>query len=326
MHLSQYLTSSFLVFLCQSFQLSAQTTFISSGTGGDWSLASTWLNASVPGNDDNVIVTSGRVVTHPANEVINRIEIESGGQLISNARINIDGSHTINGEHSGTGRVQLRGSNDTIAGTDSITTSSIMRINNKRIIVAGSDFTRNGQNTRCPNNDTLFNFGTFATNRSIKGNGTSLVPLKLSAKFGKAQLHYQNDIFRDDFCVLLWNTTTNEQTLLDHSGLINIEFDSDNSELEYMVVVSRNSDGNISACEQLLSLDEKNQNKSIAYYSNNSITVETNGLNQKHQILDTKGRLVKTGRASDNVIPLEGLAPSVYFLQMDEGILKFIHQ
>jgi hypothetical protein len=54
--------------------------------------------------------------------------------------------------------------------------------------------------------------------------------------------------------------------------------------------------------------------------------VETNGLNQKYQILDTKGRLVKTGRASDNVIPLEGLAPSVYFLQMDEGILKFIHQ
>ena len=71
--------------------------------------------------------------------------------------------------------------------------------------------------------------------------------------------------------------------------MINIEFDSDNSELEYMVVVSRNSDGNISACEQLLSLDEKNQNKSIAYYSNNSITVETNGLNQKYQILDTKG-------------------------------------
>jgi hypothetical protein len=41
------------------------------------------------------------------------------------------------------------------------------------MIIAGSNLTRNSQNTRCPNNDTLFNYGTFTTDRSINGQGTS---------------------------------------------------------------------------------------------------------------------------------------------------------
>lgn len=170
---SQFILLILSTLLFWTSDILAQVSFVSSGTGGDWSLASTWGNAGVPGNNDHAIISSGTVVSHGVNEIITRIEIESGGELQSNARLTVRGSYTNDGLHSGTGRVQLQGTNDTIAGSGTITTTSIFRVDNERTIISGANLTRTGQNLRSPNNATLFNFGTLTIDRGITGNGTT---------------------------------------------------------------------------------------------------------------------------------------------------------
>ena len=162
---------------------------------------------------------------------------------------------------------------------------------------------------------------------AISASGKNILPLKMSSLEGNAQLRYQNDIYRDDFCVILWNTTTNEQLLLDQTRSVDIEFESDETILEYMVVISRNEDGIKSAYEQLLIIAEQpSQSENIGYYTGQTIVLNNASTQKEYRLLDATCRTIRKGRAQNGQIPVNELAPSVYLLQMDDGILKFIHQ
>ena len=168
-----------ILILLTSVAFTQAQTF-TSVTTGNWEDGGTWGNTSpgtngvdYPANNDNVIITNGTVVTHVNQERPRLLEIQSGGQLISGNTLRVRGRYTNNGTHSGTAQVRLQGSNDTITGTGLISTSSIFRVNNKRRILSGSDLTRTNGNVRCPNNDTLFNYGTLRIeNNTLAGNST----------------------------------------------------------------------------------------------------------------------------------------------------------
>ncbi|GAB4379061.1 MAG: hypothetical protein Kow0075_09440 [Salibacteraceae bacterium] len=149
----------------------SQTTYTSSQSG-NWSSATTWGGAGVPGNNDHAVISSGTVVTHTANEVITNLTINSNGELVSSARLRVLGNYTNNGIHSGSGRVQLRNPGSNISGTGNYTGTQTFRVDNKRTVLPGSSLTFTN-NFRCPNNDTLFNHGTLNLSRSMVGNNTT---------------------------------------------------------------------------------------------------------------------------------------------------------
>lgn len=155
--LSAFPVVALFIVQCQTF---AQT--YTSVQSGNWNSAATWGNtgSNYPGNNDNVIISAGTTVTHGSNKTINRLIIQPTGELVSNARLSVNGSYTNNGTHSGSNQVRLQGSNDSISGTGTITTTTAFRVDNKRTILPGSNLTRSGSVLRCPNNDTLFNYGT----------------------------------------------------------------------------------------------------------------------------------------------------------------------
>lgn len=160
-----------IVIVLAAIKSSAQS-FVSVQSG-DWSQASTWNQNSVPSASDDVIVTGETTVTLGSNVTINRVEIESGATLTTNAQIRVNGPYIINGLHNGTGRVRLQGSSDSIAGNGVISTTTVFRVDNQRTIMPGSVIQRTSSNFRCPNNDTLFNSGTLILDRNLSGNSTT---------------------------------------------------------------------------------------------------------------------------------------------------------
>lgn len=182
-HRSIFLYSFF--FLLTSFSAVCQT--FTSVQSGNWEDGATWGNTSpgtngvdYPTTNQDVVISSGHVVSHANLERPMLLEIQSSAELISNAEIRIRGKYVINGVHSGANIIRLQqNNNDTIQGTGSILTTKTMRIDSKKRVVSGSDITRTGGNIRCPNNDTLFIDGTFRmTNRNIAGNSTSTLFLE----------------------------------------------------------------------------------------------------------------------------------------------------
>lgn len=123
-----YLTlilSLFCVALC------AQTTFTSTGAGGDWETGSTWdQGGSTPGNNDHVVIADGDIVTittGTGNVVITDVTIQGTGILdwLGDRRLNVNGDLTMSGTSSITGssnnhRLELGGDFDIPSGTASI--------------------------------------------------------------------------------------------------------------------------------------------------------------------------------------------------------------
>lgn len=149
-----------------------QTTYTSSQSG-DWSDPTTWGGFGVPGNSDHIIVSAGDTVTHSVNERIERVLIQANGVIVTDARFRIYGSYTNNGVHMGSNQIRLQSGNDTIAGSGEIAAGQF-RVNNKRTIISGANLTVTNGSVRCPNNDTLFNYGTLTLSGvNLSGNATS---------------------------------------------------------------------------------------------------------------------------------------------------------
>ncbi|GEM_PF-675106 len=159
---------SALVLLCALslyFQASSQT--FTSVSSGIWEDGATWGNNSpgtsgvdYPSNNDDVVISSGTVVTQSEAFTIADLSISLTGELQTNATLRVRGSYNCDGLHSGTGQVRLQNGSDIISGSGIISTTGLFRVNNGRMIEVGSNLTRQNGNLRCPNNDTLINNGT----------------------------------------------------------------------------------------------------------------------------------------------------------------------
>lgn len=151
-----------------------------STTSGDWEDGATWGNASpgtsgidFPSTNDNVTIASGDVVTLFDAIAIRDLDIAATAELSCEAVLRIRGHYVCNGVHSGSEQIRLVNGNDTIAGTGTITSTALVRVNNGRTIIPGSNLTRKNGNLRCPNSDTLINLGILnISEASVTGNST----------------------------------------------------------------------------------------------------------------------------------------------------------
>lgn len=139
--------------------------FISTQTG-NWEDGATWGNNSpgqngtdYPTNNDDVVISSGTIVTHLNQERPARVTIENNAELVSSNQLRIRGAYVNDGTHSGTGIIRFQGANDSIAGQGIISSTGLLRADVYKVIYPGASLTRTGGDFRCPNNDTLSNRG-----------------------------------------------------------------------------------------------------------------------------------------------------------------------
>jgi len=109
---------------------------------GDWSNPSTWLCNCVPGDFDNVRILAGHTVTLTGNEKIANLVIDGGsppGIIFDNGkRMDVFGDLTVNGTYTGTNRLTIKGTGNTIDGIGLISTSGVLRFNQGNTIIASS--------------------------------------------------------------------------------------------------------------------------------------------------------------------------------------------
>ncbi|MBO3697613.1 T9SS type A sorting domain-containing protein [Roseivirga sp. E12] len=108
----------------------AQTTFTSTGGGGNWDDGTTWdQGGSTPGSTDNVIIATGDVVTmaNTGTRNITNLTLQGSGQLdwTANRRLNVSGDLTMSGTSSLTGtsnnqRIDVTGNFGITSGTATI--------------------------------------------------------------------------------------------------------------------------------------------------------------------------------------------------------------
>lgn len=106
----------FILFLL-SFSSILQAQIISTGTGGDWSISSTWQNGVVPVAGDDVIITNGTNVTISSATSCNSLTI--------NGTLSISGSNTlaVNGDWTNNGTFTANTSAVNFTGTGNVTIS-----------------------------------------------------------------------------------------------------------------------------------------------------------------------------------------------------------
>lgn len=118
------------ILILLSFPAWAQTTFTSTGGGGNWDDGTTWdQGGSTPGSADNVIIATGDVVTMAATGTrnITNLTLQGSGNLnwTANRRLNVSGDLTMSGTSSLTGtsnnhRIDVTGNFDVPSGTATI--------------------------------------------------------------------------------------------------------------------------------------------------------------------------------------------------------------
>lgn len=118
------------ILLLLSFPVWGQTTFTSTGGGGDWDTGGTWdQGGSTPGSADNVIIATGDVVTmaNTGTRNITNLTLQGSGRLdwTANRRLNVSGDLTMSGTASLTGsatnhRIDVAGNFDIPSGTATI--------------------------------------------------------------------------------------------------------------------------------------------------------------------------------------------------------------
>jgi large repetitive protein len=106
------------------FASSAFTPTTSTGTGGDWNNAATWVGGIIPGPGEHVTIVSGAIVTIKDNTATcQNITINTNGTLTVSGSFNLEvnGSWVNDGTfNAGTGTVSFKGNiNSTISGRSS---------------------------------------------------------------------------------------------------------------------------------------------------------------------------------------------------------------
>jgi len=110
---------------------------IETTSSGDWDDPAIWNCACVPGDFDNIRINDFHTVTLTANEKITNVIIETNGMLFdNNRRFDILGDLNIHGIYTGSGRLKIKGSGNTIDGTGWITTSGELRLQGGSTIIA----------------------------------------------------------------------------------------------------------------------------------------------------------------------------------------------
>ncbi len=118
------------------------TVFATNGTGGgNWNDINTWACSCIPLSTQNVQILNGDVVTLAQNETIDNMVIDAGGTVNNSTfTLTVNGDYTNNGTHSGTGIIDLAGTDTSIDGTGTISTSGDLQISggNKTILSTAS--------------------------------------------------------------------------------------------------------------------------------------------------------------------------------------------
>ena len=145
-----------LVVLFATFFFLVQFGFAQTRTSvqnGNYNVAASWDCNCIPGSTDTlnvshtITLTSGRTmgevrvtptgrlnVDNGNSTISNTLNIENGGIVSNNSRLDVFGDYILNGTNQGSGRVRLRGSNTEIDGTGNLN-------NTNRIIINGGDKT-----------------------------------------------------------------------------------------------------------------------------------------------------------------------------------------
>lgn len=141
-------------------------------SNGSYNSAATWDCSCIPATTNDIIISTGHVVSLAANTTVNTVLIESGAQLNNNGRrLVINGNYTIDGIHSGNGDIRLMGLNTAIDGKGTISTGGNFEIRNNGIFIRDTASITNsgGGQFRIVGAFTFTNFGSFTSSRSING-------------------------------------------------------------------------------------------------------------------------------------------------------------
>ncbi len=91
----------------------------STGTGGVWTTAATWVGGVVPGTSDNVVIASGTTVTLGSAVTVLSTTINSGGKLNLTASSTLNGDITCYGVFTGSASTLTTNGNITVSGVGS---------------------------------------------------------------------------------------------------------------------------------------------------------------------------------------------------------------
>lgn len=145
---------------------------------GSYNSIATWDCSCIPATTNDIIISTGHVVSLAANTTVNSVLIESGAQLNNNGRrLVINGNYTIDGLHSGNGDIRIMSLNAAIDGKGTISTGGDFEIRNNGIFIrdtASIQYTGGGL-FRILGANTFTNFGSFTSTRVINGNNANSV-------------------------------------------------------------------------------------------------------------------------------------------------------
>lgn len=139
---------------------------ITSRQSGNWSSTTTWNGGSVPGTNDQVVISNGTTVTINTNAVCRNLTIGTGSG--STATLQFDNStRTLDVSSSFLGDITISG-NGVLASTSGVS---------QTIFLTG-DFTNNGTFTQGTNNTVTFDG---SSNRIISGNNITFYNLTINS-------------------------------------------------------------------------------------------------------------------------------------------------
>ncbi|MEQ8324531.1 MAG: PKD domain-containing protein [Vicingaceae bacterium] len=145
---------------------------IKSVTSDDWDLTTTWDCSCVPSNTSNVEIQSGHTVTLVANTTINSVIVLSGATLdMATSRLDVRGDLTNGGAISGTNRLTMQTSGNTISGSGSwLGQTGILRFNGGTYTIDSDvNLVKTAGNLDLRNNSQVFNNGNVNATENITG-------------------------------------------------------------------------------------------------------------------------------------------------------------
>ncbi|MCB0431464.1 MAG: PKD domain-containing protein [Flavobacteriales bacterium] len=143
---------------------------------GNWGTNSTWDCNCTPATTDDVVISNNTTVTLNANTTIRNVTINSGSTLNNaNRRISITGTYTNNGDHAGSGNINLDATTGgSISGTGTFSHTGILNINNGNFnILAGTNLTKTTGRLTIANGLTVHNYGTIIYGDIIRGGNSA---------------------------------------------------------------------------------------------------------------------------------------------------------
>ncbi len=165
--------ASLAVLLINVLQAAAQQTR-KTVASGSFNTKSTWDCNCIPAATDNILITTGRVVTLVANTNMRDLTIQFGGTLNDNGKTTtVTGNLIVQGSYSATGDLALTGLNTNIDWVGLTSNSTNILISGNKTISAGAVLSKSGGNIVLDQNTIVTNNGTLSLGGSITSSHAS---------------------------------------------------------------------------------------------------------------------------------------------------------